>query len=69
MAENLGVRIVDQETQAMVRRITLEDALAFVRSFEELESRQDQEALGNNRANHPESGRLWVEGGLLRVTA
>ncbi|MBK8538252.1 MAG: flagellar protein FlaG [Candidatus Competibacteraceae bacterium] len=67
--ENLGVRIVDQETQAVVRRMTLEDALAFVRSFDDLESQQDQEALGDNRANQPQSGRLRVEGGLLRVTA
>ena len=67
--ETLGVRIVDQETQAVVRRMTLEDALAFVRSFDELESRQDQEALGNNRVNYPESGRLRVEGGLLRIKA
>ncbi|MBK8750888.1 MAG: flagellar protein FlaG [Candidatus Competibacteraceae bacterium] len=67
--ENLGVRIVDQETQAVVRRMTLEDALAFVRSFDDLESQQDQEALGDNRTNHPQSGRLRVEGGLLRVTA
>ncbi len=67
--ETLGVRIVDQETQAVVRRMTLEDALAFVRSFDELESRQGQEALGNNRVNYPESGRLRVEGGLLRIKA
>ena len=67
--ENLGVRIVDQETQAVVRRMTLEDALAFVRSFDELESRQDRQTVGDNRVNYPESGRLRVEGGLLRVTA
>lgn len=67
--ETPGVRIVDRETQAVVRRMTLEDALAFVRSFDELESRQDQEALGNNRVNYPENGRLRVEGGLLRIKA
>lgn len=67
--EEMAVRIVERETQAVVRRMTLEDALAFVRSFDELESRQGQEALGDSGANHPESGRLRVEGGLLRVTA
>ena len=68
--ETLGVRIVDQETQAVVRRMTLDDALAFVRSFDELDGQQSQEALGDNRTNHAGSvALLRVEGGLLRVTA
>ena len=56
-----GVRIVDQETLAVVQRMTLADALAFARAFDDLVARQGQSAVSGNR--------LPIEGGLLRVTA
>ncbi|NJM11876.1 MAG: flagellar protein FlaG [Synechococcaceae cyanobacterium SM1_2_3] len=67
--KTLEVRIIDLETHTVVRRMTVEDVLAFMYSFNELESQQDQQTVGDNRVNYPESGHLRVEGGLLRVTA
>ncbi|HCB13535.1 MAG TPA: hypothetical protein DEP36_08240 [Gammaproteobacteria bacterium] len=66
--EDWRIRIVDQDTRELVRWISWEETRSFARSLENLEIRQSHGAL-NGYPNDPESERLGMEGGLLRVTA
>jgi len=66
--EGWRIRIVDQDTRELVRWISWEETRSFARSLENLETRQSHGAL-NGYPNGPESERLGMEGGLLRVTA
>lgn len=67
--QEMVVRIVDRETQEVVRQIPSEQALALAKFFEEMETEQGQGSSSGNPANGKESGRLKAEGWLLQATA
>lgn len=67
--QEMVVRIVDRETKEVVRQIPSEEALALAKFFEEMEAEQGQASPGKNPSAGKESGRLKVEGWLLRATA
>ena len=67
--QEMVVRIVDRETKEVVRQIPSEEALALAKFFEDIEAEQAQGPPSGNPAKGKESGRLKVEGWLLRATA
>ncbi len=67
--QEMVVRIVDRETKEVVRQIPSEEALALAKFFEDMEAEQGQGPPGKSPAHGKESGRLKVEGWLLRATA
>lgn len=66
--QEMVVRIVDRETQEVVRQIPSEKALALAKFFEEQETEQSQGSPGDGLSNGKESRRLKAEGWLLQAT-
>ncbi|MBL8259490.1 MAG: flagellar protein FlaG [Candidatus Competibacteraceae bacterium] len=68
-SQQMVVRIVDKQTQEVVRQIPSEQALALAKFFDEQEAQNSHAPPGERHPGGQESGRLKVEGWLLRATA
>jgi len=69
--QQMVVRVVDQETKAVVLQISTETALALAKAFKELEANNQLESLPSppGKTGNPGNPRSPVDGWLLRATA
>ncbi len=63
--QEMVVRIVDRETQEVVRQIPSEEALALAKFFDELEAEQNQELPISGSVGNRENKKMKIEGFLL----
>lgn len=63
--QEMVVRIVDRETQEVVRQIPSEEALALAKFFDELEAEQNQELPISGSVGNKENNKMKIEGFLL----
>jgi flagellar protein FlaG len=67
--QQIVVRIVDRETQEVVRQIPAESAMALAKAFAELEATNLRAPASASPADSQGNSPLQVEGWLLRATA